>query len=313
MVGFSFNEVGCLHSRKSKVLSSHFSSDGKVLVSAGHEKKVIRCNKFSNSSFVYPFRIIATSSFDRSVRLWDAARLTYFATMLPDEIDLLAMVNDFVLSQSGWDMCKLESMLPPHIYRAIMIIVALVIHNQDDVSAWHHTNDAQFFIASAYNAVARVSDIKDWKGLERMRLHTWKVARQTLVTNVMRHARGLVENDMCPNCHGAFESSIHVFRDCTLPRKSGKIELIKYFIVKGGIYSWNHVFWETNQPYRITTLSRRSMLDKSELTNENPMKNSQRDPPTLKDGNPQVWRVSKTKSKSLAPTKCEKITIGKTP
>jgi len=81
--------------------------------------------------------------------------------MLPDEIDLLAMVNDFVLSQSGWDMCKLESMLPPHIYRAIMIIVALVIHNQDDVSAWHHTNDAQFFIASAYNAVARVSDIKD--------------------------------------------------------------------------------------------------------------------------------------------------------
>jgi len=76
MVGFSFNEVGCLHSRKSKVLSSHFSSDGKVLVSAGHEKKVIRCNKFSNSSFVYPFRIIATSSFDRSVRLWDAARVS---------------------------------------------------------------------------------------------------------------------------------------------------------------------------------------------------------------------------------------------
>jgi len=59
MVGFSFEEVGCLHSSKSKVLSSHFSSDGKVLASAGHEKKVIRCNEFSNSSFAYPFRIIA--------------------------------------------------------------------------------------------------------------------------------------------------------------------------------------------------------------------------------------------------------------
>ncbi|RDX76208.1 Transcriptional corepressor LEUNIG-HOMOLOG, partial [Mucuna pruriens] len=89
--GFSFEEVGCLHSSKSKVLSSHFSSDGKVLASAGHEKKVFIWNMETfdcvtttetHSLLVTDVRfrpgstIFATSSFDRSVRLWDAARPT---------------------------------------------------------------------------------------------------------------------------------------------------------------------------------------------------------------------------------------------
>ncbi|KAL2579595.1 hypothetical protein AAZV13_15G070900 [Glycine max] len=89
--GFSFEEVGCLHSSKSKVLSSHFSSDGKVLASAGHEKKVFIWNMENfdcvtttetHSLLVTDVRfrsgstIFATSSFDRSVRLWDAARPT---------------------------------------------------------------------------------------------------------------------------------------------------------------------------------------------------------------------------------------------
>ncbi|XWS15756.1 hypothetical protein CRYUN_Cryun34aG0029300 [Craigia yunnanensis] len=42
--GFTFREVSCLHSSKSKVLCCHFSSDGKFLASAGHEKKVLIWN-----------------------------------------------------------------------------------------------------------------------------------------------------------------------------------------------------------------------------------------------------------------------------
>ena len=38
--GFTFSEVGCIRTRNSKVLCCHFSSDGKLLASAGHDKKV---------------------------------------------------------------------------------------------------------------------------------------------------------------------------------------------------------------------------------------------------------------------------------
>lgn len=38
--GFTFAEFGCIRTRNSKVTCCHFSSDGKLLASAGHDKKV---------------------------------------------------------------------------------------------------------------------------------------------------------------------------------------------------------------------------------------------------------------------------------
>ncbi|KAA3489123.1 transcriptional corepressor LEUNIG-like isoform X1 [Gossypium australe] len=89
-VGFTFEEVSCLHSCKSKVLSCHFSSDGKLLASAGHEKKVVLIWNMETLDFVRTaeghsllitdvrFRpsstIFATSSFDKTVQLWDSTK-----------------------------------------------------------------------------------------------------------------------------------------------------------------------------------------------------------------------------------------------
>ncbi|KAA3474870.1 transcriptional corepressor LEUNIG_HOMOLOG-like isoform X3 [Gossypium australe] len=41
--GFNFAEVGCIRTRNSKVTGCHFSSDGKFLASAGHDKKPSYC------------------------------------------------------------------------------------------------------------------------------------------------------------------------------------------------------------------------------------------------------------------------------
>ncbi|XP_038710429.1 transcriptional corepressor LEUNIG-like isoform X2 [Tripterygium wilfordii] len=86
---FTFKEVGCLHSSRSKVFCCHFSSNGKILASAGHEKKVRICNmetfNFIDTSeehshlitdvrFKPSSTIFATSSFDQTVQIWDAAR-----------------------------------------------------------------------------------------------------------------------------------------------------------------------------------------------------------------------------------------------
>jgi hypothetical protein len=40
-LGFNFSEVNCWRTSNSKVVCCHFSSDGKILASAGHEKKVV--------------------------------------------------------------------------------------------------------------------------------------------------------------------------------------------------------------------------------------------------------------------------------
>ncbi|OMO65208.1 hypothetical protein COLO4_31447 [Corchorus olitorius] len=50
--GFTFGEAGCLHPSKSKVLCCHFSSNGKFLASAGHEKKVVLIWNMETLDFV---------------------------------------------------------------------------------------------------------------------------------------------------------------------------------------------------------------------------------------------------------------------
>ncbi|PON61396.1 Guanine nucleotide-binding protein, beta subunit [Trema orientale] len=86
---FTFREVGCLHSSSGNLLCCDFSPDGKLLASAGHEKKVFIWNVetfdsvspseghfslISDIRFHPSSTIFATSSFDRTVKIWDAAR-----------------------------------------------------------------------------------------------------------------------------------------------------------------------------------------------------------------------------------------------
>ncbi|CAI0414875.1 unnamed protein product [Linum tenue] len=85
--GFSFKEVNATRASTSKVICCHFSSDGKLLASGGHDKKAVlwytdtlkpKTTLEEHSSLITDIRFspsmprLATSSFDKTVRVWDA-------------------------------------------------------------------------------------------------------------------------------------------------------------------------------------------------------------------------------------------------
>ncbi|MQM01692.1 hypothetical protein Taro_034447 [Colocasia esculenta] len=82
------DRVSCIRTSNGKVVCCHFSSDGKLLASGGHEKKAIIWNidtlqtessPEEHSLLITDIRFrpnstqLLTSSFDRTVRLWNAA------------------------------------------------------------------------------------------------------------------------------------------------------------------------------------------------------------------------------------------------
>ncbi|PPD81170.1 hypothetical protein GOBAR_DD21897 [Gossypium barbadense] len=89
---FGFNEVGSIRKSNGKVTCCHFSSDGKLLASAGHDKKAVLwnmetlktdCTTEEHTHIITDIRFrpnstqLATSSFDTTVRFWDAAQPSY--------------------------------------------------------------------------------------------------------------------------------------------------------------------------------------------------------------------------------------------
>ncbi|KAL8138444.1 hypothetical protein V2J09_004445 [Rumex salicifolius] len=89
--GFTFAEVNSVRASTGKVVCCHFSQDGKILASGGHDKKVVLWNndtlkpkatleehtKLITDVRFSPSMMLATSSFDKSVRVWDADNPSY--------------------------------------------------------------------------------------------------------------------------------------------------------------------------------------------------------------------------------------------
>ncbi|KAH6757592.1 hypothetical protein C2S51_038740 [Perilla frutescens var. frutescens] len=90
--GFTFAEVNSTRASSSKVVCCHFSSDGKLLASGGHDKKAVlwftdtlkpKTTLEEHTSLITDVRFspsmarLATSSFDKTVRVWDVENPSY--------------------------------------------------------------------------------------------------------------------------------------------------------------------------------------------------------------------------------------------
>lgn len=90
---------------------------------------------------------------------------------------------------------------------------------------WALTTDGCFSNVLAYEFLIDPGDehnnrlfkiIWRWGGLERYRIHLWKVAQGVLLTNVMRVRRDIASSSTCPICLEGEESIEHVLRDCPI-------------------------------------------------------------------------------------------------
>ncbi|XP_045086082.1 transcriptional corepressor LEUNIG_HOMOLOG-like [Aegilops tauschii subsp. strangulata] len=91
--GFTFSEVNCWRPASSrKLVCCNFSSDGRILASAGHENKAVVWNMDTFQTHHLPeehaylitdvcFRPnstqMATSAFDKTIKLWNARDVSY--------------------------------------------------------------------------------------------------------------------------------------------------------------------------------------------------------------------------------------------
>jgi len=107
--GLSLSEVGNNRTSNNKVVCCHFSTDGKLLASAGHEKKVFLWNMDNfkmdtkiedHTNFITDIRFktnstqLATSSSDGTVRLWNAADVIF--SIFPFHMFILVHSNSYL-------------------------------------------------------------------------------------------------------------------------------------------------------------------------------------------------------------------------
>ncbi|KAG0459850.1 hypothetical protein HPP92_022978 [Vanilla planifolia] len=107
--GFTFTEIGFASASSNKVICCHFSSDGKLLATGGHDKKaVLWCtDTLKPKSYLEEHNLLvtdvrfspsmprlATSSFDKTVRVWDADNVAFSQSVRSK----VAILQNFVVN-----------------------------------------------------------------------------------------------------------------------------------------------------------------------------------------------------------------------
>ncbi|GAB4828337.1 hypothetical protein Ancab_035332 [Ancistrocladus abbreviatus] len=91
-LGFTFKDIALIQASTNKVNCCHFSSDGRLLATGGHDKKAVlwvtdtrklmstleeHTHTITDVRFAPSMSRLATSSFDKTVRVWEAENTSY--------------------------------------------------------------------------------------------------------------------------------------------------------------------------------------------------------------------------------------------
>ncbi|KAK0586532.1 hypothetical protein LWI29_008529 [Acer saccharum] len=133
----------------------------------------------------------------------------------------LEKVSDYI-SDSIWNVQKLNAVLPWHVVSRILSIHVNSNTTAEDSVVWGLSNNGNFSVKSAYNNIFTGGDFVDWKWKfvwklklpPRVLYFLWTLLHGKLLTNCHRAARGITADTNCLRCTGSDEDVDHVFRGC---------------------------------------------------------------------------------------------------
>jgi ribonuclease HI len=150
-------------------------------------------------------------------------------------------VADLIDSSSAtWNEEKLrECFLPMDV--DVIKEIPLPSRRHDDFWAWHYERKGVFSVRSAYRMLVDTRErreawldsratssneagiAREWSSLwktqvpSKIRVFLWRLAKQSLPSNELRHRRGMADDDRCQLC-GACDSWRHALLDCSMSR-----------------------------------------------------------------------------------------------
>ncbi|KAK8620690.1 hypothetical protein V6N13_067156 [Hibiscus sabdariffa] len=131
------------------------------------------------------------------------------------------MVDEF----DNWDWPRLQPFLPQSVLLHLSATKPPRPGFKGDFPGWARSHDRNFSVRTAYealrdngvqsaNAVWKV--IAGFRGLQRIKIFIWLLAKEKLLCNAERVRRHLSNCARCKACGAAVESTHHIFRGCPI-------------------------------------------------------------------------------------------------
>ncbi|XP_075663106.1 uncharacterized protein LOC142632618 [Castanea sativa] len=147
-------------------------------------------------------------------------------------------IKDFMLD-TGWDWGKIPFEFPQEIKMMIQATPTAFMSRGIDKLAWAGSSKGTFELKSAYKIAIDT--------LPRIKTFLWLYAHNSIGVKVCLGKRGVVNDNICPNCQRGSETILHALRDC--PH-------IKHVWNQLGITSINHGFWRSDLQTWLSIIGR---------------------------------------------------------
>ncbi|CAN1127067.1 Putative ribonuclease H protein At1g65750 [Linum perenne] len=151
--------------------------------------------------------------------------LANWTTELDPNFNPSDCVADFVEGDDGWNLDKLNRVLPTEIVEQVVGCSPSREELGPDNWLWGENHDRCFTVGSSYNllseqgdqrAIGNVMKIWKWGGPNHVKFFLWLTLHEHLLTNAERARRHLTNSTACLQCGSQAETVKHVLRDCPL-------------------------------------------------------------------------------------------------